>query len=79
MVQISPKRVENTMGKEEVARYEVFSKDLICRHIKTKVCVGKVPQYNCKNLQIIGRPLQAAHSDKGRNFSIYFNFLQVKK
>ena len=41
------KRVENTVGKGEVARYEqfllfliVFSKDLCCRHVKTRACLG---------------------------------------
>ena len=41
------KRVENTVGKGEIARYEqfllfpVFSKDLYCRHVKTRACLGK--------------------------------------
>ena len=45
------KRVENTVGKGEIARYEQFllfpqcfqkfSKDLHCRHVKTKACLGK--------------------------------------
>ena len=40
------KRVENTVGKGEIAHYEQFllfpefSKDLYCRHIKTKACLG---------------------------------------
>ena len=43
------KWVENTEGKEEIARYEqfllfptVFSKDMYCRHVKTRACLGKV-------------------------------------
>ena len=41
------KQVENTVGKEEIARYEqfilspVFSKDLYCRHVKTRNCLRK--------------------------------------
>ena len=41
------RRVENTVGKGEIARYEqfilfpVFSKDLYCRHVKTRACFGK--------------------------------------
>ena len=42
------KWVENTVGKGEIARYEqfrffptVFSKDLSCRHVKTRACLGK--------------------------------------
>ena len=40
-------RVENTVGKGEIVRYEqfllfpVFSKDLYRRHIKTRACLGK--------------------------------------
>ena len=41
-------RVENTVGKGEIARDEqfllfptVFSKDFNCRHIKTRACLGK--------------------------------------
>ena len=40
--------VENTVGKREIALYEqllffstVFSKDLYCRHEKTRACMGK--------------------------------------
>ena len=43
------KRVENNVGKGEIARYEQFSpfpslflKDLYCRHVKTRACLGKV-------------------------------------
>ena len=42
-----PKRVEITVGKGEIAHYEqfllfsVFSKGLVCRHIKTRACLGK--------------------------------------
>ena len=43
------KRIENSEGKEEIARYEqfllfpqCFSKDLYCRHVKTRACLGKV-------------------------------------
>ena len=44
------KQVENTAGKGEIARYAVsnspfptlFSKDLYCRHLKTRVCLGEV-------------------------------------
>ena len=41
------KRVENTEEKGEIARYKqfllfpVFSKDLNCRHVKTRACLGK--------------------------------------
>ena len=42
------KQVENTVGKGENARYElfllfppVFSKALYCRHVKTRTCLGK--------------------------------------
>ena len=41
------KLLENTVGKGEIARYEqlllfpVFSKDLYCRHVKTRACLGK--------------------------------------
>ena len=41
------KQVENTVGKGEIARYEqfllfpVFLKDLYCRHVKTRACLGK--------------------------------------
>ena len=39
--------VENTVGKGEIARSEqfllfpFFSKDLYCRHVKTRACLGK--------------------------------------
>ena len=43
-----PKRVENTVGKGEIVRYEqflpfpsVFLKGLYCRHLKTRACFGK--------------------------------------
>ena len=42
------KWAENTMGKEEIACHEqfllfptVFSKDLYCRHVKIRACLGK--------------------------------------
>ena len=42
------KRVENTVGKGEIARHEqfllfpsVFSNNLYCRHVKTRACSGK--------------------------------------
>ena len=41
------KRVENTVGKGEISHYEqfllfpVFSKDLYCRQVKTRGCLGK--------------------------------------
>ena len=42
------KGVENTAGKGEIARYEqfllfptVFSKDLYCRHVKSRTCLGE--------------------------------------
>ena len=48
MAESSPKMVENTVGKGEIARYKqffpfltVFSKDLQCRHVKTRACFGK--------------------------------------
>ena len=31
------RRVENTVGKGEIARYEVFAIDLKCRNVKTKL------------------------------------------
>ena len=40
-------QIENTVGKGEIARNEqfllfpVFSKDLYCRHVKTRACLGK--------------------------------------
>ena len=43
----SLKRLENTVRKGEIARYEqfilfpVFSKDLYNRHGKTRACLGK--------------------------------------
>ena len=43
----SSKRVENTVGKGEIACNEhfllfpVFSKDFFCGHIKTRACLGK--------------------------------------
>ena len=46
MAESSPKRVENTVGKGEIAYYEqfllfpVFAKDLYCRYVKTKACLG---------------------------------------
>ena len=33
------KKVGNTVGKAEIPT--VFSKDLFCRHIKTRACLGK--------------------------------------
>ena len=41
------KRVENTVGKGEIAHYQqfllipVFSRDLNCRHVKTRACLAK--------------------------------------
>ena len=41
------KRVENTVGKGEIAHYEQFLlflqcfQDLYCRHLKTRACLGK--------------------------------------
>ena len=41
------KQVENIVGKGEIAHNEqfllfpVFSKDLYCRHVKTRACFGK--------------------------------------
>ena len=39
------KRVENTVGKGEIARHEqfptVFSKDLYCRHVNTRAFLEK--------------------------------------
>ena len=43
MAESSPKR-DNTVGKEEIARYEQFLlfcsvfKNLYCRHVKTRDC-----------------------------------------
>ena len=56
------KQVEITMGKGEIAHYEqfllfptVFSKDLYCRHIKTRACLGKdyTPLTNIIKLNMI--------------------------
>ena len=48
MAESSPNGVENTAGKGEIARLRaispfptVFSKDLYCRHVKTRACLGK--------------------------------------
>ena len=48
MVESSPKWVENTVGKGEIAHYEqftpfptVFSKEFYGRHMKTRACLGK--------------------------------------
>ena len=42
------KRVENTVGKGDIAHYEqcllfpqYFQKDLYCRQVKTSACLGK--------------------------------------
>ena len=42
------KRVENIVGKGEIAHYEqfllfssMFSEDFYCRHIKIRACLGK--------------------------------------
>ena len=42
------KRVENTKGKGEIAHYEqfllfpqCFQKDLYCRHLQYRACLGK--------------------------------------
>ena len=38
----SPKRVENTVGKGEIALFPtVFSKYLCSRHVKPRACLGK--------------------------------------
>ena len=43
------KRLENTVGKGKIACYEqfvlfptVFLKDLYCRYVKTRACLGRV-------------------------------------
>ena len=47
MAESSPKWVENTVVKGEIAHKEqfllfpVFSKDLYGRHVKTRACLGK--------------------------------------
>ena len=47
MAPSSPETVENTLEKEQIARYEqfllfpVFSKDVFSRHVKTRACLGK--------------------------------------
>ena len=48
MAQSFPKGEENTVGKGEIVRNEqfllfptVFSKDLFCRQVKTRACLGK--------------------------------------
>ena len=36
------KRLESIVGKGEISPFPtVFSKDLYCRHVKTKACLGK--------------------------------------
>ena len=41
------KRVDNIVGKGEIAchkqflLFSTFSKDLYCRHVKTRACLGK--------------------------------------
>ena len=41
------KRVQNTVGKGEIAHHEQFPlfpqcfQDLYCRHVKTRACLGK--------------------------------------
>ena len=48
------KLVENTVGKGEISRYKqflflpLFSKDLYCRHVKTRACLGKSKSPNIK-------------------------------
>ena len=42
MKKSSSKLVENTAGKGEIARY-----DLYCRHVKTRACMGKVEKWTC--------------------------------
>ena len=40
-VELSLKKVENAVGKEEIAPFLTeFSKDLYCRQVKTKNCFG---------------------------------------
>ena len=47
MAESSPKPVGNTVGKGEIVCLEkfllfpVFSKDLYCRHVKTRACLGR--------------------------------------
>ena len=47
MAQSSPRQVENTVGKGEIAHYEQFLicpqcfQDLYCRHVKTRAYLGK--------------------------------------
>ena len=48
MAESSPQRVENTVGKGEIAHYEqfllfqqCFQKDLVCKHVKTRACLRK--------------------------------------
>ena len=47
MEESSSNGLTNTVGKGEITRYEqfllfpVFSKGLYCRHVKTRVCLGK--------------------------------------
>ena len=50
------KRIENTVGKGQIAHDEqflifpVFSKDFNCRHIKTRACLGKGYQLHCQSM-----------------------------
>ena len=42
MAESFPKRLENTVGKGEIAPFPtVFSKDLYGRHVKARACWGK--------------------------------------
>ena len=53
------KGVENTEGRGEKARYKqlllfpcfFFSKDLNCRHVKTRACLGKGYRRALKNMK----------------------------
>ena len=54
------KRVENTVGKVEIACLRavspfptVFSKDFYCRHVKTRVCLGNALTHTYQPAQCV--------------------------
>ena len=78
------KCVENTVEKGEIARHEqfilfppVFSKDLHCRHVKTRACLGKGIIWHCimkgSEIRIKGSEIRI----KGSEIRIFYPF-QIK-
>ena len=60
---------ENTAGKGEIARYEQFllfpqsfQKDLFCRPVKSRACLGKGQEFNCSVL-FSGEPKEIQYSN----------------